>query len=55
MYYLKSTDDSLTIAQKSGRSYYDFVAIAVAVGLGLAERVMLFRPREEKEKPEVTA
>lgn len=55
MYYLKSTDESLTTAQRTGRSYYDFVAIAVAVGLGLAERVMLFRPKEEKEKAKLTA
>jgi hypothetical protein len=55
MYYLKSTDESLTMAQRSGRSYYDFVAIGVAVALGLAERVMLFRPNEEKAKEKVTA
>lgn len=52
--YLKVTDESLTDAQKSGRTYYDFVALAVAAVLGLAERVMLFRPKEEKEKGKVT-
>lgn len=50
MFYLKSTDESLTMTQRSGRTYYDFVAIGIAVVLGLAERVMLFRPKEEKAK-----
>ena len=47
MYYLKMTDDSLP--NKSARSYYDLVAIAIAVVLGLVERMMLFRPKEEKK------
>jgi hypothetical protein len=55
MYYLKSTDDSLTPAQKSGRSYYEFVAIAIVVVMGFVERSMLFRPKEEKEKAKATA
>src|ERR1700759_2848603 len=55
MYYLKSTEESLSIAQRHGRTYYDFVAIGVAVVLGLAERVMLFRPKEEKAREKATA
>ena len=56
MYYLKVTDPSLTDTQKSGRTYYDLVAIVVALVLGLVERVMLFRPKEEKkEKAKATA
>ena len=55
MYYLKTTDPSLTDAQRSGRSYYDLVAIAIVVVLGLVERMMLFRPKEEKAKAKVTA
>ena len=55
MYYLKTTDPSLTDVQRSGRTYYDLVAIAVIVVLGLVERMMLFRPKEEKEKAKVTA
>jgi len=52
-YYLKTTDDSLTDTQKSGRTYYDFVALAVAAVLGLAN-VMLFRPKEEQENVKVS-
>lgn len=55
MYYLKSTDEQLTVAQRSGRTYYDLVAIAVVVVLGLAERMMLFRPKEEEVKAKATA
>jgi hypothetical protein len=55
MFYLKTTDPSLTDAQRSGRSYYDFMAIAIIVVLGLVERMMLFRPKEEKAKEKVTA
>lgn len=55
MYYLKSTDEQLTVAQRSGRTYYDLVAIAVVVVLGLAERMMLFRPKEERVKAKATA
>lgn len=54
MYYLKSTDEQLTVAQRSGRTYYDLVAIAVVVVLGLAERMMLFRPKEERVKAKAT-
>jgi lysylphosphatidylglycerol synthetase-like protein (DUF2156 family) len=56
MYYLKTTDPNLTDLQKSGRTYYDLVAIVIVVVLGLVERMMLFRPKEEKkEKAKVTA
>ena len=55
MYYLKMTDPSLTDAQRSGRSYYDLMAIVIVVVLGLVERMMLFRPKEEKAKEKATA
>jgi hypothetical protein len=53
-HYLKVTDESLTDAQRSGRTYYDFVSLAVAAVLGLAERVLLFRPRDEKVQTKMT-